>query len=298
MGIPDSQLDTWSHQGSITQSASTYSMIKNALEAAGTGYAGKNYKVFLQGSYGNDTNIYAESDVDVVIRLDDVYFSDLTNLSPEDKTAFDNAFVAATYTYDEYKKDVLKALTDRFGTDAKVGDKAIAIAANGGRRKADVIAAMRFRRYWKFKGTYNENYDEGICFFNGSSKRIANYPKQHSDNMTAKHQNTNKWLKPMVRVLKNIRSKLIADGTLKAGVAPSYYLEGLLYSVPSDKFGVSYHNCFVNAMNWIQREADKDKLVCANEQFYLLRDGSHTCWEKSNADAFLNAAIKAWNDWR
>lgn len=36
MGIPESQLDTWSHQGSIAQSASTYSIIKNALESANT----------------------------------------------------------------------------------------------------------------------------------------------------------------------------------------------------------------------------------------------------------------------
>lgn len=297
MAIPESQLVTWSHQGSITQSATTYQTIKDALEAAGTGYSGKNYKVFLQGSYGNDTNIYAESDVDVVIRLDDVYFSDLTNLSPEDKTAFDNAFVPATYTYAEYKKDVLKALSDKFGADAKVGDKAIAIAANGGRRKSDVIAAMQFRRYWKFKSPYDENYEEGICFFNGNGARIANYPKQHSANLTTKHQNSNKWLKPMVRILKNLRSKLVADGMLGTGIAPSYYLEGLLYNVPSDKFGMSYSDSFINAMNWIQSEADKDKLVCANEQYYLLWDDSHTSWEKANANAFLNAAIKAWNDW-
>lgn len=297
MGIPESQLDTWSHQGSITQSASTYNTIMNALKAAGTGYAEKNYKVFLQGSYGNDTNIYSESDVDVVIRLDDVYFSDLTNLSPEDKISFDNEFIPATYTYDEYKKDVLMALSDKFGADVKVGDKAIAIVANGGRRKADVITAMQYRRYWKFKGTYDAVYDEGICFFNGNGDQIANYPKQHSENLTTKHQNSNKWLKPMVRILKNLRSKLVADGKLEAGIAPSYYLEGLLYNVPSDKFGVSYSDCFINAMNWIQGEADKDKLVCANEQYYLLWDGSHTSWDKANANVFLNAAIEAWNDW-
>ena len=297
MGIPESQLDTWSHQGSITQSASTYNTIKSALEAVGTGYAGKSYKVFLQGSYGNDTNIYAESDVDVVIRLDSVYFSDLNDLTPEDRVAYDKAFVPATYTYAEYKSDVLKALKDSFGTDVKSGDKAIAISTNGSRRKADVIAAMQFRRYWKFKSTYDVGYEEGICFFNGSSERIANYPKQHSDNLTKKHQNSNKWLKPMIRILKNLRSQLVGDGILNAGVAPSYYLEGLLYNVPSDKFGKSYSDCFVNAMNWIQNEADKDKLVCANEQYYLLWNDSHTSWEKANAEAFLNAAIEAWNDW-
>lgn len=103
MRIPESQLETWSHQGSITQSASTYNIIKTALEAPGTGYAEKNYKVFLQGSYGNDTNIYAESDVDVVIQLDDVYFSDLTNLSPEDRASYEDARVPASYKYQEYK---------------------------------------------------------------------------------------------------------------------------------------------------------------------------------------------------
>ena len=74
MPIPESQLETWSHQGSITQSSNTYNSIKNVLEAGTTPYASKNFKVFLQGSYGNDTNIYAESDVDIVIRLDDCFF--------------------------------------------------------------------------------------------------------------------------------------------------------------------------------------------------------------------------------
>lgn len=297
MGIPESQLTTWSHQGSITQSASTYATVKNALESAGTGYVDKNYKVFLQGSYGNDTNIYAESDVDVVIQLDGVYFSDLTSLSPEDKLAFDNAFVPATYRYEEYKRDVLKALTNHFGADATAGDKAIAIAARGGRRKADVIAAMQFRRYWKFKSTYDEKYDVGICFFNSKGERIANYPKSHSANLTTKHQNSNKWLKPMIRILKNFRSKLVADGVLANGIAPSYYLEGLLYNVPSDRFGPTYHQSFVNAMNWIQTQADKPKLVCANEQYYLLRDGVHTCWNTTDAELFLTNVITAWNDW-
>ncbi|MDH2256673.1 hypothetical protein N5K16_16010 [Serratia marcescens] len=118
-----------------------------------------------------------------------------------------------------------------------------------------------------------------------------------TENLTLKYQASNKWLKPMVRVLKNLRSKLIADGKLKSGLAPSYYLEGLLYNVPNEKFGTSYADCFVNAMNWIQTEADKDKLVCANEQYYLLWEGTHTSWEKADAEAFIDAAIKMWNEW-
>lgn len=297
MAIPESQLETWSHQGSIQQSSETYGAIKKALEANTAPYNGKNYKVFLQGSYGNDTNIYAESDVDVVIQLDDVFFSDVTSLSSEDKEAYDQAFVPAAYSYIDYKRDILKALTDRFGADVTAGAKALTVAANGNRRKADVIAAMQYRRYTKFKSAYNASYDEGICFFSKDNEIIANYPRQHSNNLTTKHQATGRWLKPMVRVLKNLRSKLVADGLLKDGAAPSYYLEGLLYNVPVSKFGSSYGDCFVNAINWIQQEADKSKLVCANEQYYLLWEGSSTSWEKTDADAFLAAAIKLWNEW-
>jgi tRNA nucleotidyltransferase (CCA-adding enzyme) len=78
MPTPESQLDTWSSQGAIAGSRDTYATVKRALESSSTGYAAKDYRVFLQGSYGNDTNIYAESDVDVVIRFDDVFFYDIS----------------------------------------------------------------------------------------------------------------------------------------------------------------------------------------------------------------------------
>lgn len=297
MPIPESQLETWSHQGSITQSSNTYNSIKNVLEASTTPYAGKNFKVFLQGSYGNDTNIYAESDVDIVIRLDDCFQSDLTVLTEDEKAAYKSAFSDATYTHVDFKQDVLSVLIKQYGGAVTAGDKAIAIDANGSRRKADVIVAIQFRRYFKFRSSSDSSYVEGICFWNGKGERIANYPKQHSANLTTKHQASSKWLKPMARVLKNMRSRMVDDGLIKAGLAPSYYLEGLLYNVPNDKLTSSYQDCVVNTLNWYRQEAKKVDLVCANEQYYLLRDGSHTCWPQANCDAFAEAAVQLWNDW-
>ncbi len=296
MSIPESQLETWSHQGSITQSSNTYNTIKNALEAEGTPYTNKNYKVFLQGSYGNDTNIYAESDVDIVIQLDDCFQHDLTELDEDQKSAFQAAHSDATYTHVDFKRDVLSVLKAEYGDDVKPGEKAINIASKGNRRKADVITAIQFRRYYKFNGIHDQSYDEGICFYSASGERIANYPKQHSKNMTAKHQNANEWLKPMVRLLKNLRGKLVDEKMIASGVAPSYYIEGLLYNVPADKLASSYGDCFVNCVNWIQ-EADRSKFVCANEQYYLLREGSPVTWRASKCDEFLAAAIKLWNQW-
>jgi hypothetical protein len=297
MPIPESQLETWSHQGSITQSSNTYNAIKSVLEASTTPYAGKNFKVFLQGSYGNDTNIYAESDVDIVIRLDDCFHSDLESLSDDEKSAYKHAFSDATYTHTDFKRDVLSVLEDQYGSAVKTGDKAIAIDASGSRRKSDVIVATQFRRYFKFRSASDSEYVEGICFFNAAGERIANYPKQHSANLTAKHQASSKWLKPMVRVLKNIRSRMVDEGLIKAGVAPSYYIEGLLYNVPNEKFTHSLEDCMVNILNWYRQDAAKTDLVCANEQYYLLRDGYYTCWSQTDCDALVEAAVDLWNQW-
>lgn len=297
MPIPESQLETWSHQGSITQSSNTYNTIKNVLEASTTPYAGKSYKVFLQGSYGNDTNIYAESDVDIVIRLDDCFQSDLSNLTEDEKAAYKAAYNDATYTHVDFKRDVQSVLKTQYGSAVKAGDKAIAIDASGSRRKTDVIVAIQFRRYLKFRSSNDFGYDEGICFWNGKGELIANYPKQHSSNLTTKHQSTSTWLKPMARVFKNMRSRMVDKGLIKAGIAPSYYIEGLLYNVPNEKLTSSYQDCVVNTLNWYRQEASKANLVCANEQYYLLRDGHHTCWNQANCDAFVEAAIEMWNEW-
>jgi hypothetical protein len=296
MAIPESQLETWSHQGSIDQSKTTYATIKNALLATDAPYAAKKPAVFLQGSYGNDTNIYSESDVDVVIRLDSCFQHDLKELPQAQKDAFKAAHSDATYTHVDFKRDVLSQLGKQFGTDVKPGTKAVKIMANNNRRNADVLIAIQFRRYHRFIALDDQDYDLGICFYNSAGTRIANYPKQHSENCTAKHQATNSWFKPLVRIVKNMRGKLAADGVLTGDIAPSYYIEGLLYNVPHDKFGGSYEDSFVNCINWILG-ADRSQFVCANRQYYLLRDDPDVTWSTTKCDQFLDAVVDLWKRW-
>ncbi len=80
MAIPETQLETWSHQGAMATSRDTYATIKRALEDSKARYANRSFEVFLQGSYGNDTNIYAESDVDIVISCSDTFYRDVSAL--------------------------------------------------------------------------------------------------------------------------------------------------------------------------------------------------------------------------
>ena len=92
MAISEQQLETWSHQGSVTQSASTYQTIRGVLDDPNSPYYKWAYRIFLQGSYGNDTNIYADSDVDVAICLTSVYYGDTSYLSADEKGRYEPAF--------------------------------------------------------------------------------------------------------------------------------------------------------------------------------------------------------------
>ena len=296
MAIPETQLDTWAHQGSITQSSATYATVKTALEATSAAYASSAYTIFLQGSYGNDTNIYADSDVDVVIQLNDTIYYDDHELPEPTRSNRRQGITVATYSHAEFKRDVVARLRSAYPNMVTPGDKAIYIAPSGNRRKADVLAASAFRRYYLRQGSTVPTYTEGLCFFKPDGTRVVNYPKLHSARCTDKHQATNQWFKPVVRIFKNMRNKGVADGLLGAGVAPSYFLEGMLHNVPNNQFGVSYAQSVVNALVWL-RDCDRTDLVTASGQHWLVRDNSSTSLPTASFEAFASAMIDLWNQW-
>jgi hypothetical protein len=296
MSIPEAQLETWSKQGSVTQSRDTYATVRAALEAPGPPNINKNFSIFLQGSYANDTNVYAESDVDVVMLLNSTFYHDLEDLQESQKQAFHLHYANASYGPAEFNSDVTAWLKQKFGNAVQSGSKAIFIQGNGSRRDTDVVVATQYRRYYSFQSSQTQSYTEGICFFASDGTKIINYPKQHSENCTAKHQGTSSWFKPTVRILKNMRNRMVADKLIEDGLAPSYYLEGLFYNVPKEQFGSSYQDTFVNCFNWILN-ADRSKFLCANEQYYLLREGSPVTWRADKCNQFLNALSEFWKQW-
>src|SRR5665213_2350941 len=201
MAIPEAQLDTWSKPGSQTQSKDTYATIKGALEASDAPYSSRSCTSFLQGSYGNDTNVYADSDVDVVMKVGSSYYYDLSRLSMTEQATFNSALGGATYSFQEFRRDVIAQLKKKFDPNVDTsGKKAVMVKANGSRRDTDVVVCANFRRYYKFVSTANGSYAEGICFFTPDGTRVENFPRQHSANCTTKHQGTNQWFKPTVRI--------------------------------------------------------------------------------------------------
>jgi len=114
-------------------------------------------------------------------------------------------------------------------------------------------------------------------------------------NLTTQHQATRNMLKPMVRILKNMRNRLIQDGSIANGIAPSYFIEGMLYNVLAINFVSTYGGAFCNCINWLSN-ADRSTLVCPNRQ-YLLLGHSNIQWPPANCDAFLDALMNFWNNW-
>lgn len=298
MAIPESQLVTWSAQGSITQSASTYQTIYNVLIDANAPYASRTFDIFLQGSYGNHTNIYADSDVDIVMRLTSIHYYDDSLLNPTDKQRFGGTLSSASYDFATFKKQVTSWLTQKFGSRVRAGNKAIYVPGNGStRRDADVLACVEHRRYRSYTYVGSNDFDDGICFWTSAGTQIVNYPKQHSSNCTAKHQSTTSRFKPNVRILKNMRNAMIRDKYLNDGVAPSYFLEGMLSNVPNPSFVSLYQTTFANEMNWL-RQCDPNQLKCANGIHPLLKSGSQVSWNSADFGTFLDAASRYWNGWR
>jgi hypothetical protein len=296
MPIPESQLETWSHQGAITTSKNTYASIRSTLEDSNSPFADKDFKVLLQGSYGNDTNIRADSDVDVAMRLGSIFRSNLQALPPEQQTAYHIAYSNATYTFNEFKQAVIEHLQQAYGHHyVQLGNKSVKVLANSGRLGADVVICYQYRDYKRFISTADESYDEGIIFTASTGSEIVNYPTLHRDNCTAKHQATNSWFKPTVRMFKNMRGRLVDDGLIPNGIAPSYFIEGMLYSVPDTKFGGCYVDTFCECGNWL-RGTDLSKLVCANYKKWLFGPDS-VQWSQDNCKAFLDALANFWNRW-
>ena len=90
-------------------------------------------------------------------------------------------------------------------------------------------------------------------------------------------------------------NRAIADGELAVGVAPSYFIEGMLYNVPSNQFGGSYAQSVVNALVWL-RDCNPTALVTASGQHYLVRDGSSVSLPAASFGTFISAIIDQWNN--
>jgi len=297
MSIPEAQLDTWSAIGAQQTSKETHIGIRAVLDSTESPYYVRRPTTFLQGSYRNDTNIWAESDVDIVTKMQSVFYYDISALTTTDQEEFRRKTPPAEFTLQGFKTEVIAWIEKHYGSDVdSSGNKAITIASRGNRRKADILISSTFRRYY-YGGVMGIQSVEGIKFITRDGRWIENYPTLHSDNLTRRHQETGEWLKPTIRIFKNMRNRARDNGILPTGVAPSYFIEGLLWNVPVQLFGGSYSDTIRQVLDWLLR-TDRSGFLCANGQHPLLAPDSSLSWHPDHCRAFLDGLAILWNSWR
>ena len=284
--IPESQLQQWSNQGATTTAKQTHESIRAAL--APYNWPNGKPEVYLQGSYKNSTNIRGDSDVDVVVQLNSVFRN---NLTKEQKRRF--IFAKADYTWGDFYSDVEQALTERYGAPkVRRGKKTLKVETP--HLPADVVVCIQYRKYPSNPRSVDD-YIEGMTFYVQAETRwVVNYPKFHYENGAEKNKGTNQWYKPTIRMFKNARTHLIGRGAPQ-DLAPSYFLECLLYNVPDNKFGGTLQNTFYNVISWLL-EADLSLFRCQNEQDALF-GSSPEQWSEENAKRFLRYMVNLSENW-
>jgi hypothetical protein len=299
MPIPQSQLNTWSNQGAITTSSLAYNSIRHALLRQSSPLAGRDLEIFLQGSYANSTNIYADSDVDVVVLHGNTFHKDMTALTPSQRQLHEATFPPATYTWSHLREEVLVALRSHYGNNAvRPGTKSIKVDTGSGRRASDVVPAVQFRRYATFVDQNNLTAHWGIQFFDSSNNPIVNYPKYHKERGEEKNQEarTGGQYKATIRLFKNFRNSLIDRSLLTEGIAPSYSLECALYNVPDQLFVGNSAETVPAILNHLL-VTPNGSFISQNGVLPLFGNGP-TQWSPSNCATFVIAAKSAWDNWR
>ena len=256
MNFTEQQLITWSKPISTTEDQKCNKAINQITDALKARFGNK-ISIFLQGSYRNNTNVRLNSDVDIVMRYDDAFYSDLQRLSDTDKTIYNAQKSPSGYDFDQLKTDTQSALTAVFTTDVERKNKCIQVNGNTYRVTADVIPCFVLKRF----ATLQTIEAEGIKFYSDDSREIISFPNQHYYNGTTKTEQTFRLYKRMVRILKVINYRLIDDGIISDTLVSSFFIECLVFNVPNDKF---VSGCYNQTLRNVIVKIYEDMNACAN----------------------------------
>ena len=310
MPIPESQLERWAEPQQTRKAQYTHKVIREAIK--NYDYSRKyEFEDYLQGSYANHTNIWADTDVDIVVQLNSVFRSDISNLTSDQQEIYNSVYTTASYGLSEFKPEVISALREKFGYfKVETGNKSVKVLPDdsGNRYKADIVIALQYRLYVPTRGkntTFDSKtglyYYEGIWFKASSGEEIINYPKLHLKNGADKNQRTNSKFKPIVRIFKNMRNTAYDKGYLyDKNLAPSYFVQCLLYNVPNEIYmSNSYQEIIEKLLSWLIEAYDEgifSDFVSQNGIVPLFGSGSDK-WNEQDAIDFLTALTEMWDEW-
>jgi hypothetical protein len=255
------------------------------------------YTTYVKGSYANNTNVRLNYDVDIAVEYTGYFYSDLCfELEGHDKSEVGVVSSGDPYTREDFKKDIKDALVDAFGDSAvEPGKIAYRVRKNKTTLPADVVPSWEYRRYDRIDTYGNPVMHIGSRVYPSDGGWVNNFPKIQQAKGTEKNNDTKRRYKRMVRCLKKMQARLVAQGRLDKEL-PSYLIECIVSNVPNLRFGnITYLRDFRNVVGyiWIQtgNDGNWESWSEVHDLQYLFKGGRSWTHEEVN-----ELALAAWSE--
>lgn len=242
-------------------------------------FKGVRLRVYVKGSYPNNTNVRRDSDVDVVVEMLECSYSDyapgVTPPSYSPLPSYDGPWTPTVW-----RAEVTRALVNAFGASAVDTSGKIALnisAVPGSRPSADVVPSFV---YYRYDDAFRSSVEQGSCVFTTGGTKVVNWPAQQFDNGRSKNWRTNRRYKSYVRALKNAENALVEVGTISD--LPSYFMECIVFNVPDSTLTAgSLDYGFQETLRWL---------------WLHLEDGSaYESWVEPNRNKWLFKEDQKWS---
>lgn len=199
-------------------------MVQDALSSTGH-LDGAKYKVYAKGSYRNNTNVRADSDVDIAVELTEcVYYESVDGA----REIYRPTRYSGGWTPSTWRAAIGLALIEGLGSGVDTSGR-VAIQIDevpGSRPNTDVVPSFSFLKY---TDEYYLESIRGACVFpSDGGQKIVNWPEQQLQNGIALNNDTNRRYKRLVRILKRAENELVKQD--KIDPLPSYFMECLVYN--------------------------------------------------------------------
>lgn len=259
----------------------TEQQIKAAL-AAYVPLKGRPYRVYVKGSYANNTNVRLNFDVDIAVEYHGYFYSDMAfELKDQPDSAVGVFSTSDSYSREQFKRDIHGALDEAFDQSAvSAGRIAYRVREQATTVPADVVPSWEYRRYDRIRNGA-PIFHRGTCVFPAGGSRTANFPEQQRTNGNAKNVATKKRYKRMVRALKKLQTRLVSVGVLEEEL-PSYLIECLVFNVPDSAFG---HSTYCSDL----------EAVLARIFNATLPQGDWNDWEEVHQLKYLFRGDRSWS---
>ena len=263
-------------------------MVRNAIQAW-PAFKSTSLLIYAKGSYPNNTNVRADSDVDIVVECHEcAYFDYQTDVEPPPRSG---SPYNGKWTPTVWRDEVGNALSSYFGRQGVDLSGRVALnvkSVAGSRPSADVVPSFD---YFRYRDAKRHSSFHGSCVFDKNLNQIVNWPQQQLDNGRSKNTATSGRYKKFVRALKRCENKLVEIGEIEN--LPSYFMECLVWNVKNPTLSsgntlqAGFRATLYEMWEAVENDEAQAKWEEPNELKWLFK--GHKKWTTSDARNLVQA---------